>query len=70
MSEWIPVSERLPEVGIDVLICDMEGTIYLSHRSSSDHYYDEWGNKIKDVRAWMLLPEPYKASPTEAEGEG
>ena len=61
MTGWIPISERLPEVGIDVLICDMEGTIYLSHRSSYGSYFDEWGHKIKGIRAWMPLPEPYKA---------
>lgn len=64
-TRWIPVRERLPKVGIDVLICDMEGTIYLSHRSSFGSFIDEWGSKVKDIRAWMPLPEPYKA---ESEG--
>ena len=64
-SEWIPVSERLPEVGIDVLICNMYGAIYLSHRLSTNSYFDELGNKIKKIRAWMPLPEPYKAESEE-----
>ena len=66
-NKWISVSERLPEVGVDVLMCDMEGTIYLSHRSSYGSFFDEWGNKIKDIRAWMPLPEPYKAESEKKE---
>ena len=63
--KWISVRERLPEVGIDVLICDEEGTIYLSHKSSFGSFIDEWGSKVKDIRAWMPLPEPYKAESEE-----
>ena len=64
---WIPIKERLPEVGIDVLICDEEGDIWFSHRSSFGSFIDEWGNKIKDIRAWMPLPEPYKEKEVEDE---
>ena len=62
---WIPVSERLPEAGENILICDIYGDIYLTHRVKDGNnlrFYDETGNKIKCIRAWMPLPEPYKES--------
>ena len=58
---WIPVTERLPEVGKSVLICDAYGDICLGHRANYGYYFPDFcGDKIKDVRAWCELPEPYK----------
>ena len=58
---WIPVTERLPAVGKSVLICDAYGDIYLGHRTSSGYYFPDFcDDKIKDVRAWAELPEPFK----------
>ena len=58
---WIPVTERLPEVGKSVLICDAYGDICLGHRTYFGYYYPDFcDDKIKDVRAWCELPEPYK----------
>ena len=58
---WIPVTERLPQVGKSVLICDAYGDIYLGHRTSSGYYFPDFcDDKIKDVRAWAELPEPFK----------
>ena len=58
---WIPVTERLPEVGESVLICDAYGDICTGHRTSSGYYFPDFcDDKIKDVRAWCELPEPYK----------
>lgn len=62
-SEWIPVSERLPEnngcmlVTIDDAIEfgkyeDGEWSIWVCE------HWDEWD--AKGVIAWMPLPEPYK----------
>lgn len=64
-EKWIPIKERSPEVGIDVIICDEEGDIWFSHRTSFGSFIDEWGNKIKDIRAWMPLPDPYKEKEEE-----
>ena len=58
---WIPVTERLPEVGESVLICDAYGDICIGHRTRSGYYFPDFcDDKIIDVRAWCELPEPYK----------
>ena len=58
---WIPVTERLPEVGESVLICDAYGDICIGHRTMGGYYFPDFcDDKIKDVRAWAELPEPYK----------
>ena len=84
MSEWIPVTERLPEAFRFVnctchsLIDDREDwvveTVYVPQPYNSP--YSDWGNIPMlnkcdcEVIAWMYrdIPEPYKASPTGAEG--
>lgn len=66
---WILLSEQLPEVGKNVLVCDDDGDIYFSHRVNISQdkwaFYNEWGDKIKDLIAWCHLPEPYKAESEE-----
>ena len=58
---WIPVMEQPPEVGKSALICDAYGDICLGHRTQCGYYYPDFcDDKIKDVRAWCELPEPYK----------
>ena len=58
---WIPVTERLPAVGKSVLICDAYGDIYLGYRTGRGYYFPDFcDDKIKDVRAWAELPEPFK----------
>jgi hypothetical protein len=58
---WIPVTVRLPEVGESVLICDAYGDICIGHRTMGGYYFPDFcDDKIKDVRAWCELPEPYK----------
>ena len=51
---WIPVSERLPEFGDVVLVCDSKGYVNKDFRYEAD---GKW--KLTDfVRHWMPLPEP------------
>lgn len=51
--------------GEEILVCDIDGDIYLTHRiAESEHssrYYDSDGNKIKSITAWQPLPKPYEA---------
>ena len=71
-NKWIPVSERLPEFNIEVLVCNDDGKIHVALRED-DEFVTEWRYKyycydsdIWDVEengeiiAWMPLPEPYK----------
>lgn len=62
---WIQVTEQPPEVGKSVLICDADGDICLGHRANYGYYFPDFcGDKIKNVRAWCELPEPFKEEKT------
>lgn len=63
-GEWIPISERLPENGQSVLFCDIDNDIMIGYhvKGRPDTHFSQDGTyeDIKDVRAWMPLPERYK----------
>lgn len=64
-TEWIPVTERLPEYCKEVLTCSNGGFIEI--QSLEESYGGYWENQKGDwsdfdeVIAWMPLPEAYKA---------
>ena len=58
--QWVFVDDCPPPQNLSVLICDMDGDIYISHRTYSNEYYNEIGDKIKGKKAWMPLPKPWK----------
>lgn len=68
-GKWIPVSKRLPEVGISVLVSDADSDIYFTHITRDGVFFDEWGNKIKGIVAWMPLPKPYEPQESEEQTE-
>lgn len=59
ITQWIPVSERLPDIGERVLISKVNGHIDIDYVDEEKHWrwvFDDW------VVAWKPLPEPYKES--------
>lgn len=60
-SGWISVSERLPEREMNCLVTDSLGNV---HKVTFYHALDgreSYFSGCYCVRAWMPLPEPYKA---------
>lgn len=67
-QNWISVNEKLPNLGIDVLICSNKGYIEIGNIDLIDEKHLVWFTsswRFGEVVAWMPLPEPYKA---ESEG--
>ena len=63
-TRWVPVSERLPEKGKQVLCCNRQGSVFTSAITF------EVGNMVAfgqhtNIIAWMPLPEPYRAESEE-----
>lgn len=60
-GKWIPVSERLPEAGVDVL-CQCHANIFEVFALTPDGWYHDKEHcyMMGFVIAWMPLPEPYK----------
>ena len=69
-TEWIPCSERLPDIGELVLITQNRGdgdktveTAYLTSDGPNDLYWSIElfkSRETDEVLAWMPLPEPYR----------
>lgn len=55
---WIPVSEKLPMKGTQVLCCNKYGSVFTSELTWSKGYL--MFGQHSNVIAWMPLPEPYK----------
>lgn len=60
-GEWVPVSERLPKIGVQVLCCNEFGSVF----TSAITYISESGRakfgKHYGVIAWKHLPKPYES---------
>lgn len=64
-AAWIPVMERLPEVGKDVLVYDpayRENPVRLVQRHfyESASWFEDDEFRTCDPTHWMPLPEPLK----------
>ena len=74
VRRWIPVTERLPELGEYVLISFSNFTLPCIGRYDEDEKGRAWFNGDETeslvsqdmyVNAWMLLPKPYRAEMEE-----
>lgn len=63
-SGWIPVEQRLPEHGINVIVCRKNGKVEQGHLTVNG-YWHVYGTRIKSVIAWMPLPDPYQPEEDE-----
>ena len=64
--EWIPVSERLPEINVAVIVTDIETTGTYSAYYMGNGFWECDNGTFKDrIIAWMPLPEPYKEGGAE-----
>ena len=63
-TNWIPVSERLPESSGTYQVTCMDGRIYRSTYAKFQRKLKRWeltgARAYWKVTAWMPLPEPYK----------
>ena len=63
-SRWISVEERLPELGVDVLVVKRNGEHEVAWRDVSDGKWSSWSiAKEYEYAFWMPLPEPPEALP-------
>ena len=60
-QRWIPMTERKPQRRSYVVVTDCDG-VEEAYYSSDGTWFDTLGDKLKDVTAWMPLPEPYERS--------
>lgn len=69
MTDWIPIIERTPEPGQEVLVTyDFRGQryVYMAEYFSDgfvgydDEYLTTEGRKYRKAVAWLPKPEPYK----------
>ena len=64
VQEWIPVSERLPELG-ERVICTDGYAVFEQYRVESSCVYGMWDrfglkSPMQEVTYWMPMPQPPK----------
>jgi hypothetical protein len=58
IPQWIPVTERLPADGMQVLACTKHGKAFSAHY---DHFWGKWSvSHTGKITHWMTLPKPPK----------
>ena len=69
--KWIPVSERLPEKNVWVLVTVEQSGVRHQEIMRRNNFIDTWTDNIdnynNEITAWMPLPEPYRKEGVENE---
>ena len=62
VQKWIPVTERLPEIGSRVVACGEKGGVFLVKAEGKTTGFGrmDGGSKYRSFTHWMPLPEPPK----------
>lgn len=66
-GEWIPCSERLPQIGQKVLVSTKKTVftqVFKGYHSDPKRWAWE-NNSVKRVEAWQPLPQPWKGADDE-----
>lgn len=62
--KWIPVSEKLPEKNVWVLVTVEQSGVRYQEIMRRNNYIETWTDNIDnytdEITAWMPLPAPYK----------
>jgi len=58
MTEWIKLSDRLPEKGKEILV--FSRGIYMATTWNGETFYERNENRVGDITHWMPLPKPPK----------
>ena len=54
---WVPLKEKQPEWGVDVLTCSKRGTVYIAHTDGTG--WKGQTGMISTPVAWMPMPKAY-----------
>jgi len=60
--EWISVKDRLPEIGVEVLIYEPGCLIQINFRDDDDYW--DCDGVVSRITHWMPLPKPPKENET------
>jgi hypothetical protein len=58
-QRWIPVLERVPALGVDVLVLQRSGECEVAWRRGHDGNWSAY-SALGEITHWMPLPEPPK----------
>lgn len=69
VMKWIPVTEKLPEVGRTVLLSVGKGLYTAEGELKYDGTWVQyrWSANIENVDAWAEMPEPWRGEEDEAD---
>ena len=66
LCEWIPISDRLPEINVDVIVTDIETTgTYSAYYLGDGFWACDNGSYNNRIIAWQPFPKPYKEAGAE-----